>query len=741
MCNNAQMRGLLGRNGDQGLRLSGLISAMKRQNDRWFLWSPVALASGAGAYFSLPREPHWLVFAVFVLAVLFLLWLRVFRRGSFALVLMALVLGGAVVGKFHVVRLDTKVLRATTPTVQVTGWLERVEASGPKRARLYLHIEKVQGIKPEALPDMVRLSGRGPVNGVSHGDRIEVRARLFTLPSPVSPRGFDFGRKLWFEGVGATGFFYGKVSRLEGRHADHSGLVRGLQDLRAAIAQRVRTVLAGELGGVAVALITGDRSGMSRKTVEALRDAGLAHILAISGLHMSLVAGGLFWVVRALLALSPRLLLHYPIKKWAAMVALSGAGFYLVLSGASIATQRAFIMLSIMLIAVLLNRPAISMRNVAIAAIIVILINPFSVLSVSFQMSFLAVVGLVAVYEQITAWRRQLRFTAPSNPWLRLGVYRPLAYTGGLALTTLVAGVFTGLPAAYHFHSIAIYSLAGNLVALPIVTLVVMPAAVLAMVLMPMGLESVGLEVMGFGIDLVREHAARVASWKGARQPVAEMHTLAVLILTGALIWMCIWRGWLKGAAVPIGLVALVFLPGGKTPDVLVSKFGRNVAIVGDEGRLILADARKSRFSAERWLVAKGDRVSLKSAATRKGWTCAGDVCKGRTGSYAVLYVKKLPKKGKLDCGNAVIVIAAEPLKGQCRSAKVRIDRFDLWRGGAHAVYVRKGLLVVESAKSYRGHRPWVIDPIARRKILTNPPPKPKERPPGPKRTLENERA
>lgn len=728
MCNTAGMQSLLGRDGGRRWWFSGLKGAIERQPDRWFLWSPVALALGAGAYFALPREPHWAVFGLFSVVALFFVWLRGFRRGSFLLVLLALFFGGGVIGKVHVARLDTKVLRATTPSVKVTGWVQRIEAAGPKRSRTYLHVEKAQGIKPEALPDLVRLSGRGPVHGISHGDRIEVKARLFPLPSPVAPRGFDFGRKLWFEGVGATGFFYGKAVRLKGRDAGYSGFVRKVQELRAAISARVRAVLPGELGGIAVALITGDRSGMSRKTVETLRDAGLAHILAISGLHMSLVAGGLFWVVRALLALSPRLVLHYPIKKWAAMAGLAGAGFYLVLSGASISTQRAFIMLSIMLIAVLLDRPAISMRNVAIAAIIVIVTNPFSVLSVSFQMSFLAVAGLVAVFEQITAWRRKLDLAPPANPWLRLGVYRPVAYTGGLALTTLVAGVFTGLPAAYHFHSVAVYSLAGNLLALPVVTLVVMPGAVLAMVLMPLGLEDTGLKVMGFGIDLVRAHAEWVASLEGARQPVAELRGVSVLVLTGVLIWMCVWRDWLKAAAVPVGFVALVFLPGAGTPDVLVSKFGRNVAIVGDQGRLVLADARKSRFSAERWLVAQGDEAKLKSAAARKGWACSGDVCRGQTGGYSVLYVKKLPKKGKLSCDNAVIVIAAEPLNGQCKSAKVRIDRFDLWRGGAHAVYVREGVLIVESARSFRGARPWVIDPVARRKILVNPPPKPKRK-------------
>jgi competence protein ComEC len=218
-----------------------------------------------------------------------------------------------------------------------------------------------------------------------------------------------------------------------------------------------------------------------------MRDSGLAHVLAISGLHMMIMAGTVFWLARALLALSPGLTLRFPIKKWAAAIALGAATFYLALSGASVPTVRAWMMMSIFLIAVMLDRPAITMRNVALAAMAILIVAPESLFDPSFEMSFAAVIGLVALYEWLAARRRYILFdVSPLWRGARWGV----AIVLGTATTTLVAGAAITPFAVYHFHRMTHFGLLANMIAAPLVSLLIMPMALLSLIAMPLGLEA-----------------------------------------------------------------------------------------------------------------------------------------------------------------------------------------------------------------------------------------------------------
>ncbi|HFC04212.1 MAG TPA: DUF4131 domain-containing protein, partial [Rhizobiales bacterium] len=315
--------------------LSWLSLQIRLQTDRWFNWYPVAFATGVGVYFFLPREPHMAIFiAAGLLVALFLI--RLSASGHrLAMVLAMVFLAGFAGAKLRTSLVAPKVLVASTPTVQIAGKVISMEHYGKKRARFLLRLTSSSEVKPEALPKIVRITGRAPKQMFLSGDSISLKARLFALPTPVQPGGFDFGRKLWFEGVGATGFFYGDVKHLVGKNAASGqggffhAATRFIQKIRYDIAARIKAVLAegiykwnlssDQTASVAIALITGDRGGLDKQTSQQLRRAGLAHILAISGLHMSLVAGGMFWLVRALLALFPALAMNYPIKKWAAI--------------------------------------------------------------------------------------------------------------------------------------------------------------------------------------------------------------------------------------------------------------------------------------------------------------------------------------------------------------------------------------------------------------------------------------
>ena len=371
----------------------------------------------------------------------------------------------------------------------------------------------ISGLDVGATPERVRITIRTERGGVRAGDWGRLRAVLPPPPGPAAPGAFDFARRAWFERLGAVGYAISPATRIDGTAESNGWFAPGLGRLRNTLAARVRDALGPAAGGVAAALMTGDRGTIPAADLAAMRDEGLAHLLAISGLHMGLLAASLFFVVRASFALWPAVTLRYPIKKWAAAVTLIGAFGYLLVTGATVPTQRAYLMTGLVLVAVMLDRLAFSMALVAWAATVVLMARPESLLGPSFQISFAAVVALIAVYEalreRLTAWRRRARVTR------RLGLYLL-----GVGITTLIAGLATAPFAAFHFDRVVSYGLIANLGAVPITALWIMPLALAAYALMPFGLEGAALVPMGWGIEAVLWIAHTVAAWPAAVTPL-----------------------------------------------------------------------------------------------------------------------------------------------------------------------------------------------------------------------------
>jgi competence protein ComEC len=419
--------------------------------------------------------------------------------------------------------------------------------------------------------------------------------------------------------------------------------------------------------------------------------------------------------------------LRFPIKKLAALSGLMAAGFYLLISGQAIATQRAFIMLSVMFVAVLLGRSAISMRNLAVAAIIVLLIAPRAVLTPSFQMSFLAVMGLIAGYELVASWQTALRDRLSSRSMvLRIGSKLVLGVLA-LSATTIIASAFTALPAAYHFNRFAVWSLPANILAMPFVTALVMPGAVASVALMPLGLEYWPLQVMKLGLEAVEAVAAMISSWPGSAKVVGAMQPVLAFFAMIALCGLCLWRGALRWvwAASAIGLACLAIWFGPR-PDIFIERTATTIAARLDNGLLVPVYDRRGRFAVDRWLLTDGDAADLKIAGKRPGWACEADVCRAQVRGKNVIW---LGRKAKVpsDCSSADIVVSANPLRRSCgypKAGKVHIDRFDVWRNGSHALYIEPdGQVLTHSARELSGARPWIHTPVSRRKVLVKAPP------------------
>ena len=691
----------------------GLAVALAGESDRLVLWLPVFLGLGIALYFGLAVEPAawtWMPLLGLIGALVLGAWFRPAWRQ--VLLPTALVPAGLLAALLRSQAVEAPVLAEELGPIQVSGLVLELEVE-ETRPRMVLQPGSIPGLAPEATPERVRLRLLRPPVGVVPGSRVEVRAVLRPPPEPAAPGAYDFARQAYFQRLGAVGYALAPPRILEPPAAE-AGTQRwsaawnlAWSSLRQALAQRIAAALDGDAGAVAVALITGDRSAIPEPVLEAMRQSGLAHLLAISGLHLGLVAGLVFFLSRAVLALIPALALRYPIKKWAALLAAAAAFFYLFLVGATIPAQRASVMVWLALLAVILDRQPLSLRLLAAAAALVLILAPESLLSASFQMSFAAVTALVAGYELLgprvhPGWR--------DRSWAgRLGLY-----LGLLMPSSVIANLATAPFAAYHFNRLAVFGLVANLIAVPLTAFWIMPAALFAMLLLPFGLEAWPLAVMGAGLDLLLAVAAEISSWPGAVIPVRAMPLwgLCAAVLGG--LWLCLWqRPWrllgLLGPALGILAVALA-----APPDLLVSGDGKLIAVRTEKGALAFSSLRRGSYQRDIWLRRSGSAQALawplEDGAAWPELSCDSLGCLYRRDGMEVA----IALDGRAldeDCRRARVLISLEPLRRMtCPSADLVIDRFDLWREGAHALWLGggEGALRSRSVAQDRGVRPWV---------------------------------
>ncbi|HEY0107011.1 MAG TPA: ComEC/Rec2 family competence protein, partial [Rhizomicrobium sp.] len=532
-------------------------------------------------------------------------------------------------------------------------------------------------------------------------------AVLMPPPAPAAPGAYDFGRTAYYLRLGGVGYTFGRPKPIaplgapDGR--DRYRLF--VETLRTRMTARIHLVLPGSTGGIASALITGDRAASFDSDEQALRDAGLAHVLAIAGLHMALVGGGLYWVLRALLAAFPIIALHHPIKKWAASAALGAAAFYLMISGASSASTRAFVMLAAMLLGVLFDRPSLSMRTLALAAFVILLLGPESLVEPGFQMSFAAVVGLIAVAE----WEQARPRDDTPAPRRFRAVRR---YMRGIATTSLVGSLATVPYAIYHFDRATHYAVLGNLLAMPIMGFVAMPAAALAVFLMPFGLDAWPLRVLGWGIEMMLAVGRFVSDLPGAVSVMPAWPVAALVLVSLGGLWLGLWRRRWRWLGLFPAAAGLLLAYSGTPPDLLIARDGLTVAIRAPDGSLKLFAKARDAYSAAEWLKRDGDSRDADDAVATAGdgVRCDALGCIARTASgLSIADVGRIDALAE-DCASASIVVSAVPTRRACRGPRLVIDRFDIARGGGVAVWFGPPLRT-ETVEQDRGRRPWSAPP------------------------------
>ncbi|MFY9655032.1 MAG: ComEC/Rec2 family competence protein [Methylocystis sp.] len=686
---------------------------------RPFLWSPVAAGAGALLYFAAEREPSfWASFALFLVAAGLAFKARAHPRLFAPLVVFACVSGGFFSAAWRASRVEAPVL-AHVGVGELTGFVEELDVRR-EGARFLLRVASAEGLPGDVRPARVRLTLHGKPQFAA-GDFVALKARLMPPAQASLPAGYDFAREAYFHRLGAVGSALGRVETMPAPDPAPFALrfFAGVDRFRNALAARVYERLQGDTGAIAAAMVSGKRDYLSDDAKELIRKAGIFHIVTISGIQMSLVAGVFFVGLRRLFALSRTLALNYPIKKWAAALALLGAVVYDLATGSRVGTERALVMTIVMLVAILFDRPAMSMRNLAFAAFFVILFEPEAMLGASFQLSFAAVAALIAVYEarsDARLWGQEAERPSigPPSAWARLRSGFSRVGTLGPAaalLATFFATLATASFMANDFHELSPYVMIGNPLTLAIIEFFAVPCALLGAAFYPLGLDGALWMYLGFGIELVLKIAHLIAAAPGAGLPVRSFAPSAIFFLTLALLSVVLWRSApMRLTAVPFLLIGLFGAAAEPPFDLAVAPSGEAAALRMESGELALIGKRTNDFAAEQWLRADADPRAPRQAG-RALCDDLGCAAMARGGQRVALVAK--PEALLEDCGRADVLIAPFEAPPSC-AAKIVIDRRRLAETGAATLRFTESGVEWSTARARGEDRPWSRAPKAR---------------------------
>ena len=619
-----------------------------------------------------------------------------------ALVMIAAIAAGFATATWRTALVAHGVLARPMYSVSLSGFVETRDIR-ERTDRFVLRVTQMDAPRSSIQLERVRLSVRkGTAPDV--GSFVELKARLQPPLAPLRPGSYDFARDMFFQGIGASGFVTGAIKTVEppvagGLSLRYAAVMQGLRD---AIDARIRTTLDGDKRAIATALLTGRRDAITTPVNDAMFISGLGHVLSISGYHMAVVAGVVFFAVRALLALFPALTAGYPIKKWAAAAALAAALFYLLLSGAEVATQRSFFMTAVVLIAVMVDRRAVTFRTLAVAAMIVLVLAPEALVHPSFQMSFAATLGLVALV-QIGMPRL---FASPDH-----SMTAKVALWGGreimtLALASLVAGLATTPYAAFHFHRVTPYGVLANLAAMPVVSALVMPAGMLGLLAMPFGLDGVFWWLMGVGIDWMIVVTEWVAALPGAIGRMAAFGIGPLIAASVGIVLLGLLRTPLRWSGAIVLVLSTIWALAVPQPDILISGDGHNVGVRGQDGRLASDEGRQGCVPAQGMA---GRRCRSRGCPRMPRWRRASPATRPaawrRWPAARFVTLALRPEALGDDCERAALIVTARQAPSGCAAPVITLER--LRRQGAMTLRRARDGFAIDAVKPRGFDRPW----------------------------------
>jgi competence protein ComEC len=672
------------------------------ERDQLPLWLPIGLIAGIAAWFWLPDHFGWAAFAAGMgaLALGFATTAGGTRWGrALALFALAAALGCALIW--------WKADRATAPRLEREGLAElvaTVETVQPLAAERTLRL--VVAPQDPALPRRLRVTipeGKAPA-GLTPGATVRLRAWLMPPAPMAAPGAYDFARAAWFQRIGGTGRAFDlTVTAPASARSWHATIA----DWRQRLAAHVRSRLGGGEGGIAAALATGDQFGISEADAEAMRRSGLAHLLSVSGLHLTAVVGAAMLLTLKLLALSPMLALRFRLVLIAAAVGALAGVAYTLLTGAEVPTVRSCIAALLVLAGVALGREALTLRLVAVGALVVLILWPESLVGPSFQMSFAAITAIVALHEnpRVQAWlsRRD-----------EGGLARAGRFVFGLILTGLAVEIALTPIALFHFHKAGLYGAMANVVAIPLTTFVIMPLEALALLFDTIGLGAPFWWLTGQALSLLLGLAHTTAGAPGAVALLPAMPRGAFALIVAGGLWICLWRTcWRRWGLVPVGIGAIWALAT-PAPDLLVTGDGRHLMVRDAAGRLALLRPRAGDYVRDTFAELSGAEPDFLDLDRFPAAACSVDLCTAhldRGGRRWRLLATRTRHFVTWDamiraCAEADIVVSDRLLPRACQPRWLRADRAFLRRTGGLAISLGSNPRVVTAAGE-AGRHPW----------------------------------
>lgn len=682
-----------------------LHQTLNAEQERWPLWLPVGVLAGIMLYFALPFEPAPLGLAATPLLA-GAVWLL---RARFSLFLPAVALLMVALG-FNASQIDTRL--SATPMLDhemgplpVIGRLMFTEVM-PEGVRLTLKDVQIGKLKPEDTPVKirVRLRKKTLADVPPPGSVIRLYAGLMPYSEPVMPGATDFRWQGYFHQTGASGWTYSDVDEIIDNSVpdwrDRFALV--FERARLTLARHVYARLSGDVAAMTVTRLNGEQAGISEPVIDAMRIAGLSHLLSTSGFHVTIMGLLVYFPLRALLALVPWVALRFPIKKWAASAAIVSTLGYTLLVGSGAATVRSMIMCAIAMLAILVDRRASPLRLVMLSAFLSMLVVPDAALGPSFQMSFAAVFCLIATQGKQLAWLVTPEAAPREHGWFR----RVAEHFGSIIATSLIATAATTPFALYHFQTFSFYGFAANAAAIPLTSFWVMPCILMAYILAPFGLDGWFIDGAGAGIALTIRIAEQVAAWPYSILYFPAMPWGALLAITLGGLWLCIWRlrwRWLGLLPILAGACYCFYAP---VPDVLISPDARVWAVRLDDGRLAVSNMDRNVFLYRQWKERLGNVPLVDSSAVRSDQLRCDDAgCVYKKAGRSVAF-PETPLAALDDCEQADRVVAAFPVSACAAQTVAEGD----WRAhGAVTLAAAPDGWIRNDARRGYAERPWSV--------------------------------
>lgn len=690
-----------------------ISECFKQEFRQLFLWVPVCLATGIGIYFILPIEPTWYLLGLITSNCILLSLLLKKKYTLLALVICALSLVSLGV---TLASIRSKIVLA--PVIEKSkiydlhGIITDIDTNHQGIARYIINVHTLAPLLPSETPEYVRVTIRTKTNNAQIGNHIFIQTKLSPPPRPVMPGAYDFARKSYFQRIGAVGFAISDVDITSKEQHSSNSITAPIMRFRERIATHNNLTIGEKSGSIASALMVGKRFGIDDETMNHIRNAGIAHLLAISGLHLVIVTGFSFWATRFLLSRFTYIAEYYDIKKIAASCAILTGGIYLLMTGVPISALRAYVMTSLFLTAILLDREPTPMNSVALAATFILITKPESLLTPGFQMSFAAVIALIASFDLLNRdTNHGLYETSSARRFIR--------YIGNIIFSSLVAAIATAPFGMYHFNNYSMYGVITNLIAIPLTTLWIMPLAMISMILYPLKLSFLTLIPMGYGIDLLLSIAKQIASLPYAYRVVPSFSPIILSITIFSGLWLCLWKTKIRFAAIPaiiIGGTLIHITSHHDVPNIIISgDASKGYALLDSQGNLMFSEKGRNNYERDTWIRRTGmnehEQISTTSTSIDQ-YHCDNLSCIYNVNGTSISFSTD-PASFVEDCQNTDIIVnltftnAYKAFPSECANKQI-ISRYHLWKEGTHTIKIKKdGRAIIKTVYEQSLKRPW----------------------------------